>query len=62
MTDPDLDEMQQRVDDLGDDIDEARRQAEEHGTIPDTTPEPTFKHPNPEEPDGGDEGSNAITG
>lgn len=35
----------QRIDDLGDTIDEARKQAEDHGTIPDSDPEPTFVDP-----------------
>ncbi len=35
------DELQQ----LQDDIDAARRQAEDHGTIPDSDPEPTFADP-----------------
>lgn len=42
-TDPD--ELEQRLDELGHEIDAARRQAEEHGTIEDTTPEQTFIDP-----------------
>ncbi|MDP1819247.1 MAG: hypothetical protein Q8K58_05060 [Acidimicrobiales bacterium] len=30
---------------VAEDIEQARRQAEEHGTIPDSTPEPTFVDP-----------------
>lgn len=62
MSDPDLDAMQERVDELAAEIDAARRQAHEHGTIPDPDPAPTFTHPNPDAPDGGDEGLSAITG
>jgi len=39
---------QERLDRLGDRIDEARRDAEEDGLLPDSTPEPTFEEPNPE--------------
>jgi hypothetical protein len=42
---PDPDQMQDKIDDLKDGIDDARRKAEEHGTIPDSTPEPTFIDP-----------------
>jgi hypothetical protein len=35
----------QRLDELGEKIDDARRQAEDHGTIPDSDPEPTFADP-----------------
>lgn len=42
-TDPD--KMQERLDDLEERIEGARRQAEEHGTIEDTTPEQTFIDP-----------------
>lgn len=37
--------MEERLDELQERIDAARRQAEEHGTIPDTTPEQTFIDP-----------------
>ena len=43
----------QHLDELGQQIDDARKQAEDHGTIPDPDPEPTFA-----DPDGdGDEGT-----
>lgn len=42
---PDPDQMQEKLDDLEDRTAEARRTAEENGTIPDTTPEPTFIDP-----------------
>ena len=41
----DPDKLEQRLDELEENIDAARRQAEEHGTIEDTTPEPTFIDP-----------------
>lgn len=44
-----------RLDQLGERIDEVRRDAEEHGLLPDSTPEPTFFEPNPDEPDEGQE-------
>lgn len=60
MTTPDPDEMQERLDDLGEDIEATRRRAEEGGTIPDSTPEPTFIDP---DADGdSDEAPNAISG
>lgn len=46
---------QQRLEELGERIDRVRRSAEEHGLLPDSTPEPTFIEPNPEGPDHGDE-------
>jgi hypothetical protein len=45
VTAPDPDQMQERLDDLQEGTDAARRQAEEHGTIEDTTPEQTFIDP-----------------
>lgn len=45
MTTPDPDEMQEGLDELGDDIEATRRQAEEDGILPDSTPEPTFIDP-----------------
>jgi hypothetical protein len=42
---------QQRLDELEDRIDEVRRDAEEAGLLPDSTPEPTLYEPNPDEPD-----------
>ena len=45
MTTPDEDPTKERLDEVQKEIDEARRQAEEHGTIPDSTPEPTFIDP-----------------
>ena len=44
MADPD----QERLERLGDKIDEARHDAEEDGLLPDSTPEPTFKDPDAE--------------
>jgi len=35
----------QRLEDLDETIDAARRQAEDHGTIPDPDPDPTFADP-----------------
>lgn len=35
----------QRLDELGQQIDDARKQAEDHGTIPDSDPEPTYADP-----------------
>lgn len=43
--DPDVEQLEERLDDLQRGIDDARTQAEEHGTLPDTTPEPTFADP-----------------
>lgn len=37
--------MQEELDDLEEGTAEARRNAEEHGTIPDSTPDPTFIDP-----------------
>jgi hypothetical protein len=60
MTTPDPDEMQDRLDELGDDIEATRRQAEEDGLLPDSTPRPTFIDP---DGDGdSDEAPNAISG
>ena len=44
---------EERREELQDDIDAARRQAEEHGTLPDLRPDPTFIDPDGDgEPDG----------
>ncbi len=47
---------QSELDQVERDIEEARRNAEEHGTIPDSTPEPTFIDPDADGDieDGGD--------
>lgn len=45
MVTPEPNEMDEKLEQVEEDIDAARRQAEEHGTIPDTTPEPTFADP-----------------
>ena len=50
MADPE----QERLDELGDRIDTARRQAEDDGLLTDSTPEPTLVDPDPEGT--GDEG------
>ena len=42
---------QERIDELEKRIDAARRDAEDHGLLPDSTPEPTFEDPNPGGPD-----------
>jgi hypothetical protein len=34
-----------RIDELGEDIEEAREQAEDHGTLPQSDPDPTFIDP-----------------
>ena len=34
-----------QIDELEETIDDARRQAEDHGTIPDSEPDPTFVDP-----------------
>lgn len=49
------DTSQERLDELGERIDTARRRAEEDGLLPDSTPEPTFIEPNPDAPDHGEE-------
>ena len=35
----------QRLDELGETIDDARKQAEDHGTIPDPDPDPSYVDP-----------------
>ena len=48
--DPDPDEMQRRLDELGEGIDAAREQAERDGLLPEDDPderEPTLADPNP---------------
>ena len=44
---------QERLDELGEQIEEVRRDAEEHGLLPDSTPERTFEDPDPEDDDKG---------
>ena len=49
------DDMQRRLDELGEDIERSRRQAEADGLLPEDDPhEPTFADPDPEH-DGDDE-------
>jgi len=48
---------QERIDELGDRIDDARREAEDDGLLPDSTPEPTLVDPDPDSH--GDEGYEA---
>jgi len=50
---PTPDEMQKRLEELGEGIDAARRQAKDDGLLPDDE-EPTLEDPDPDEP--GDEG------
>jgi hypothetical protein len=45
MTTPDPEQMEQRLDDLEERTAAARRQAEEHGTLPPSEPEQTFIDP-----------------
>ena len=51
-TDPEVDAMEERLEDLDRGIDDAREAAREHGMLPDPD-EPTWEDPNPEgaEPD-----------
>jgi hypothetical protein len=42
---------QERLDQLEDRIDAVRKDAEEDGLLPDSTPEPTFRDPDPDGPD-----------
>jgi hypothetical protein len=51
----DTDAMQERLDELGDDIEDTERTAEEHGTIPGKE-EPTLADPKPDDPDVGGDG------
>jgi hypothetical protein len=46
---------QERLDELENRIEHARRDAEEDGLLPDSTPEPTFADPEGDEADGVDE-------
>jgi hypothetical protein len=50
-TQPDVEALEERLDELDEDIDETRRKAEEHETIPGKE-EPTLVDPNPDGPDG----------
>jgi hypothetical protein len=50
---PDLEALDERLDELEEEIDETRRSAEEHDTIPGKK-EPSLVDPNPEGPDGED--------
>jgi hypothetical protein len=60
---PDPDQMDEDLDDLKAGIDAARRQAEENGTIPDSTPEPTFIDPDADgDRDDADEDPGATMG
>jgi hypothetical protein len=61
---PDTDEMQQRLDELGDDIDRVREKAEADGLLPEDDPEdrePTLADPDPAH-SGDDELPNDATG
>jgi hypothetical protein len=61
---PTPDEMQQQLDDLGDDIDRVREKAETDGLLPEDDPEdrePTLADPDPEQA-GDDELPNDATG
>lgn len=42
---PERDTMDERLEELGEDIERARQQAEEHGTLPSSEPEQTFIDP-----------------
>ena len=42
---PERDTMDERLEELSDDIERARQQAEEHGTLPPSEPEQTFIDP-----------------
>jgi hypothetical protein len=61
---PDPEEMQQRLDELGEDIDRTREKAEADGLLPEDDPEdrePTFADPDPEH-EGQDEVPSDATG
>lgn len=61
---PDPEEMQQRLDELGDDIDKVREKAEADGLLPEDDAEerePTFADPDPER-EGQDEVPSDATG
>jgi hypothetical protein len=45
MTTPNRDPSDERIEELEREIDDARRQAEEHGTLPSDKPEPTYADP-----------------
>jgi hypothetical protein len=45
MTTPDPTEMEEKLEDLQEGIDAARRQAQDHGTLPDDEERPTFADP-----------------
>jgi hypothetical protein len=50
---PDVEQMQDELDDLKEGIDEARRDAIEHGNLDDPTPDQTFVDPDADgKPDG----------
>lgn len=50
------DVSQKRLDELGERIDAARRDAEEDGLLPDSTPEPTLIDPDPDSSGDDDDG------
>lgn len=56
------DQRQERLDELGERIEDVRRDAEDDGLLPEEEPDPTFIDPNPDGPDdvGPDIGSNQI--
>jgi hypothetical protein len=43
------DPSEERLEELGDRIDKARRDAEEDGLLPDSTPEPSYRDPDPDD-------------
>jgi hypothetical protein len=53
------DPSEERLEELGERIDKARRDAEEDGLLPDSTPEPSFEDPNPDDDD--DDDGDALT-
>lgn len=60
---PDPDQMQERLDELEEDIKRTREQAEADGLLPEDDPhqrKPTFADPDPEHSDGGGEPSDAA--
>lgn len=56
---PDTERMQEQTDELQRDIDEARRQAQEHGSLPDSEPKQTYADP---DGDGEEEDAGALPG
>ena len=50
------DQRQERLDELGERIDDVRRDAEEHGLLPDSTPERTFFDPDADGSSDGEDG------